>query len=147
MDAAIKTKWLETKWKDLILVLIKGFLSFVLLYAGLAKLWNPESTQAYVYVLDWLPISITLFVLEILPWVEIVVAIAVWLKPIERPALWVMTGLFFLFFVLAIYGNVMGWAMDCSCFGDQFETTFNKGMIVRNHLFFIFSIIILKGYK
>ena len=51
MDAALKTKWLETKWKDLILVLIKGFLSFVLLYAGLAKLWNPESTEVYVYVL------------------------------------------------------------------------------------------------
>jgi len=46
--------------------------------------------------------------LEMLPWVEIVVAVAVWLKPIERPALWVMTGLYFLFFVLAVYGNMIG---------------------------------------
>ena len=108
MDAAIKTKWLETKWKDLILVLIKGFLSFVLLYAGLAKLWNPESTEAYVYVLDWLPISITLFLLEILPLFEITIALAPWLKPIQDFAMWTMSGFFFLFIVLAVYGNVLG---------------------------------------
>ena len=109
MDAAIKTKWLETKWKDLILVLIKGFLSFVLLYAGLAKLWSPESTEAYVYVLDWLPISITLFVLEILPLFEIKIAFTPWLKPIQDLAMWAMTGFYFLFIVLALYGNFIGW--------------------------------------
>lgn len=84
-----------------ILMLLKVLLSLVLITAGVTKLWSPQSSEAYVYVLDWLPITLTLAVLEILPWVEILTGLAVWMKPVERPALWVMTGLFFQFFALS----------------------------------------------
>ena len=133
---------LENRTKA-VLYAIRFFLSAVLLFAGLSK-WNqPEYIQSYLPLLSWLPSVFIKTFLELLPLVELLTACAIWMKAIQRQAEWVMLVLYFLFLVLALYGNIMDWTMDCSCFGESFKTTFNAWLIVRNVCFLALSFVLI----
>jgi len=55
--------------------------------------------------------------------------------------------LFAVFTIFAVYGFIFGIDGDCGCFGNITNSGFDSGMIIRNFVFLLMSIINLKYFK
>ncbi|NMC98756.1 MAG: hypothetical protein GYA62_03420, partial [Bacteroidales bacterium] len=58
-----------------------------------------------------------------------------------------VTILFLFFFLFSVYGTVIGLENDCGCFGSVANSSFGIGMIIRNILFLLLSLIVLIKFE
>lgn len=110
-------------------------LAAVLLLAGYLKIQDNSALFETVAYITWLPVWLKFWVIDLLPWAEILLAILLLVRRLETIVL-PLVGLIFLGFLgFAIYGTATGMEGDCGCFGDLMESTFGAKMIIRNTIF------------
>jgi hypothetical protein len=114
---------------------VRGILAGVLLFAGVLKLQDNTLLFESVAYITWLPVWLKLWIVDLLPWAEIVLALLLlmrWKEGLILP----LVGLVFIGFLgYAIYGTATGLEGDCGCFGEFMDSTFGAGMIIRNAIF------------
>ena len=124
--------------------LFRMILGGLLVFAGVLKVQDNTALFESVAYITWLPIWFKSFVIDALPWVEIITGgllIAHVLSKVVIPAAVLIYGIFFLF---AIYGLGTGLEGDCGCFGDLDDSSligallgseFGWKMVIRNGIF------------
>lgn len=107
-------------------------LAGVLMAAGILKLQDNSSLIETVAYITWLPVRIKWWIVNLLPWGEIVLAVLLISRLMDRVVVPVVALLFFGFLVFAIYGTATGMEGDCGCFGEWMDSSFGAPMIIRN---------------
>lgn len=119
-------------------------LGLLLLIAGYLKVQDNSALFETVAYITWVPTVLQSFVIDTLPWIEVLVGgflvIGLFKKWVIPAGTLIYTG----FFVFAIYGLGSGMEGDCGCFGDVEDSnilsmvlgsTFGWSMIIRNGIF------------
>jgi len=127
-------------------------LGALLLIAGIFKLQDNTALFETIAYITWLPIGIKSFIIDVLPWIEVIVGgllIAGVFKKVVIPAgALIYAG----FFAFAIYGLGSGMEGDCGCFGEADDSnilamllgsTFGWPMVIRNGIFVAMAGILL----
>ncbi|MBK8945422.1 MAG: methylamine utilization protein [Ignavibacteriae bacterium] len=113
----------------------------ILLFSGLSKIINPlpllETLELFSFSED-----LNLIVTLLLPIFEIILGLLLLFKIKIKTTLLIVSILFLSFVAFSIYVTVIGTDGDCGCFGNVIKSEFGWGMIIRNIIFFIFSIIL-----
>jgi hypothetical protein len=102
-----------------------------------------ETIKAVVNVSEELQIVAT----TLLPIIELTLGVILLLRIRVKEALIAVTILFLFFFLFSIYGAMFGLENDCGCFGKTIESSFGVGMVIRNILFLLLSIIVLIKFE
>lgn len=118
-------------------------LAGVLILAGILKIQDNSALFESVAYITWLPVWLKLWVVDLLPWVEILLAGLLLIRWKEKYVLPVVVLIFFGFLGYAIYGTVTGLEGDCGCFGDLMDSSFGPSMILRNTVFVGMAAILL----
>lgn len=121
----------------------------MLVVAGYLKLQDNSALFESVAYITWIPIGLKSLIVDLLPWVEVIVGSLLVLnlfKMVTVP----LTGLIYLtFFIYAIYGLGSGIEGDCGCFGDLDESSLIGSllgseigwrMVIRNGIFLLMSL-------
>lgn len=104
---------------------------------------NAALFESVAYI-TWIPIGMKSIVIDLLPWVEIVVGGLLIINLAGTVVKPVAALIYFSFFVFAIYGLSAGIEGDCGCFGDPesgsilaavLGSEFGWKMVARNGLF------------
>lgn len=133
------------KWSKIGVRVILGGL---LLFAGYLKVQDNTALFESVAYISWLPLLVKSTVIDLLPWVEIIVGglliFNVFGKIIKPAALLIYLS----FFIFAIYGLGAGIEGDCGCFGDPDDASligallgseFGWKMVIRNGIFLLMA--------
>lgn len=110
-------------------------LAAVLLLAGILKLQDNTALFETVAYITWIPVWLKLWVVDLLPYAEILLAALLLIRWQEKFILPVVGLIFLGFLGFAIYGTATGMESDCGCFGEMMDSSFGAGMIIRNALF------------
>lgn len=110
-------------------------LAAVLLLAGVLKLQDNTLLFESVAYITWLPVWLKFWIIDLLPWLEILLAILLLLRWQEKIVIPVVVVVFIGFLGYAIYGTLTGVEGDCGCFGELMDSSFGATMIIRNALF------------
>jgi uncharacterized membrane protein YphA (DoxX/SURF4 family) len=119
-------------------------LGLLLLIAGYLKVQDNTALLETVAYITWVPTILQSFVIDTLPWVELLVGgfliSGIFKKWVVPAGALIYAG----FFAFAIYGLGSGMEGDCGCFGEVDDSnllsmvlgsTFGWSMIVRNGIF------------
>lgn len=104
----------------------------VLLFSGISKIIDPIPTIETLNAAFKFSDGINLFIVTVLPIVEIALAIMLLLKYKQRITSIAVAALFFMFSLFAVYGTVIGLSIDCGCFSNVVSSEFGITMILRN---------------
>ncbi|HLR90558.1 MAG TPA: MauE/DoxX family redox-associated membrane protein [Balneolaceae bacterium] len=123
-----------------------------LIVAGYFKLQDNSAlfeTVAYIY---WLPNFFKSVIIDLLPWLEILLGFLLISKKLDNVALPFTAGIYLVFLLFAIYGFSTGIEGDCGCFGEAggdgllgslLGSSFGWTMIIRNTLFLLMATFLL----
>ena len=119
-------------------------LGSLLIFAGILKIQDNTALFESVAYITWIPISIKSLVIDLLPYVEVIVgglfAFSLFSKIVDPIA----TSIYLVFFIFAIYGLGQGLEGDCGCFGELDQSSFigmllgsqfGWKMVIRNGIF------------
>lgn len=124
--------------------LFRVILGALLLLAGVFKLQDNSALFETVAYITWLPTSLKSILVDVLPYVEIIVGALLALNMLNRLVIPAAAIIYLGFFLFAIYGLGTGMEGDCGCFGDPEKagfltsilgSTFGWPMIIRNGIF------------
>jgi uncharacterized membrane protein YphA (DoxX/SURF4 family) len=119
-------------------------LGLLLIIAGYLKIQDNSALFESVAYITWMPMFIKSLIIDLLPWVEVLVGALLMLNllgGIVKPA---AALIYFSFFAFAIYGLGTGIEGDCGCFGDPesgsilatlLGSEFGWQMVIRNGIF------------
>lgn len=110
-------------------------LAAVLLLAGILKLQDNSALFETVAYITWLPVWLKVWLVDLLPYAEILLAALLVVRWKEKFVLPVVGLIFIGFLGFAIYGTATGMEGDCGCFGELMDSSFGAGMIIRNAVF------------
>lgn len=123
---------------------VRFLLGGLLLFAGYLKVQDNTALFETVAYITWVPVGVKSFVIDTLPWIEILVGGLLITKLFDKVIL-PAAGLIYLgFFIFAIYGFGSGLEGDCGCFGDLEDSSiigmllgseFGWKMVIRNGIF------------
>lgn len=129
--------------------LFRFILGGLLLFAGILKIQDNSALFESVAYITWLPLGIKSLVIDLLPYVEVIIggllAFSLFSKYVDPIA----TSIYLGFFIFAIYGLGQGLEGDCGCFGELGESTligsllgsqFGWKMIFRNGFFVVMGL-------
>lgn len=124
--------------------LFRIILGLLLLIAGYLKIQDNTALLETVAYITWVPTLLKSFVIDTLPWIEVLVGGLLISGLFKR---WVVPAgalIYAGFFAFAIYGLGTGMEGDCGCFGDVDDSnllsmvlgsSFGWSMFVRNGIF------------
>jgi len=116
---------------------IRIILGLVLIFSGIAKIADPSKAVSLMLEFKIIPESLILIIISILPVLEILTGVllisGMYPKFASIAALILFTG----FFLISIYGTVIGLSSDCGCFGSVIRSRIGWGMVVRNLVFLL----------
>ncbi|MDZ7720434.1 MAG: MauE/DoxX family redox-associated membrane protein [Balneolaceae bacterium] len=128
--------------------LFRFILGALLVFAGILKMQDNSALFESVAYITWIPIGIKSLVIDLLPYIEIIVggllAFSLFSKVVDPIA----TGIYLVFFIFAIYGLGQGIEGDCGCFGELGESSligallgseFGWKMVIRNGIFLLMA--------
>lgn len=128
--------------------LFRFILGGLLVFAGILKMQDNTALFESVAYITWLPIGLKSLIIDLLPYVEVLVggllAFSLFSKVIDPIA----TVIYSIFFIFAIYGLTQGIEGDCGCFGELGESTligtllgseFGWKMVIRNGVFLLMA--------
>jgi hypothetical protein len=141
--------------KPKLFVLAYYFIALVLLFSGINKVIAPETfLNTLNTTLGFLGENILILIATALPVIEIALGFMLML-PVPMGKIWRSNDkskvketliatviLFAVFFLFSIYGTVAGFDVDCGCFGSNVSSEFGAGMVVRNIVLLIVSILV-----
>ncbi|MBR7742170.1 DoxX family membrane protein [Phycicoccus sp. BSK3Z-2] len=123
MTTDVETERAVTAWYrsprvlDVVGLLARLFLGGVLLWAGLAKVGKPLTSERAVQAYEIMPLGLAGWVGLALPFVEIVLGVLLVLGLFTRPVAVVSTLLMVAFVVGIAQAWARGLTIDCGCFG------------------------------
>ena len=115
--------------------IVQIFLGLILIVSGIAKVIDPEKAISLMVSFNILPGFLIMIIMAVLPVAEIGTGCMLVCRLYEA---WADAGacvLFFGFFLVSVYGTLLGLNSDCGCFGSVMESRFGWGMVVRNGVF------------
>lgn len=128
--------------------LFRFILGGLLVFAGILKMQDNSALFEAVAYITWLPLGFKSFVIDVLPYVEILVgglmAFSLFSKIVDPIA----TCIYLTFFIFAIYGLNQGMEGDCGCFGELDKSSligsllgseFGWRMVIRNGIFLLMA--------
>ncbi len=102
-------------------------------------------------VFRFLPSLIVISITSFLPIIEIglgtLLVFSLYHEKIKNKKKLILSGttaLFGMFWAFSIYGYIVGMKNDCGCFGGLIKTSFEFGVIFRNFVLLITSLVIIK---
>ena len=121
-------------------------LGLLLIIAGYFKILDNSALFQSVAYITWLPVWSKSFIIDTLPYVEILVGALLILKInlLDKAIVPVAALIYLSFFIFAIYGLSAGIEGDCGCFGDPesgsilatlLGSEFGWQMVIRNGIF------------
>lgn len=123
----------------------RWILAIVFLLAGVPKIFHPLTFATAIEAYGMLPDALILPVAIVLPFFEVVIAVALLLN--LKQGLWGAVGLLSGFIVILGYALYLGLDIDCGCFGpeDVESHAFSniRVAIARDVIFILFAIISL----
>jgi uncharacterized membrane protein YphA (DoxX/SURF4 family) len=134
----------STKAISITQTLVRVILGLLLLIAGVLKVQDNSALFETVAYITWLPTLLQSFVIDTLPWVEVLVGGLLITGIMKKWTIPVGALIYAGFFAFAIYGFGSGMEGDCGCFGDVDDSnilsmvlgsTFGWSMIARNGIF------------
>jgi hypothetical protein len=146
----------KEKLKQKLYVISYYFIAVVLSLSGISKILNPENLlNTLNTTLTFLGGNIIILIATVLPVLEIALGLMLML-PVPMGKIWrshdksktketLLTTviLFATFLIFAIYGFISGFDVDCGCFGSNISSEFGVGMIIRNMVLLIITILVL----
>lgn len=137
----------KIKISRIIINFIYYTIAAILVFSGLIKIIDPLPLLETIKLFPFVPDTLHLILVTMLPIVEIGLGVMMFFKPAGRAG-WIKQTvtlsavmiLFFFFFVFSLYGTFSGLENDCGCFGSVIKSEFGWGMIFRNMFFFGLSI-------
>jgi len=91
----------------------------------------------HVRVIKIIPEVLILPVVSILPVLEILIGVLLVAGMYPKFASISALVLFSGFFLISIYGTIIGLSSDCGCFGSVIKSRIGWGMVVRNFVFVV----------
>jgi len=128
-------------WIQLVTRVILGAL---LVIAGYLKVQDNSALFESVAYIPWIPIGLKSLVIDLLPWVEILVGALLVVNVMGKVVKPMGALIYMSFFLFAIYGLGAGIEGDCGCFGDPengsilatlLGSEFGWSMVIRNGIF------------
>ena len=130
----------------------KYFFRFILggmlIFAGVLKMEDNSALFESVAYITWIPLTIKSLIVDLLPWVEVIVGGLMVLNLFTKIVIPFATIIYFIFFVYAVFGLGSGMEGDCGCFGDLDESSilgtllgseFGWKMVIRNGIFLLMA--------
>ncbi|REL33085.1 hypothetical protein DYD21_12570 [Rhodohalobacter sp. SW132] len=129
---------------SIVQISFRVILGALLLIAGVFKLQDNSALFETIAYISWLPTGLKSFVIDLLPYVEVLVG-ALMITGIFRKTVIPVGAMIYLgFFAFAVYGLGSGMEGDCGCFGEPDDSnilamllgsTFGWSMVIRNGIF------------
>jgi len=129
--------------KRVFILILFYLLTAVLLFSGIAKITDPLPLLNTLKQITFLPTKLQIIIATLLPVVEICLALLMLTKSKLKMVLPIVAMLFAAFLAFSIYGIFAVLGADCGCFGNVVKSNFGWGMILRNTLFLVLSLIII----
>jgi len=115
--------------------IIRIILGVILIVSGIAKIIDPGKAVNLMVSLDILPYLIIMIIMAVLPVVEIGTGCLLLFNLYKEYTYAAACILFWGFFIISVYGTLLGLNSDCGCFGSVMESRVGWGMVVRNGVF------------
>ena len=115
--------------RRLVLLLLCLGLSGLFLYAGVLKLLRPDQMLTDILSYQLVPYQVAWFAALVLPAVEIITAVALWIGSLRREAVWMIWGMMAVFIVALALAWGRGLDISCGCFGKS-ETEANYPWLI-----------------
>lgn len=124
--------------------IVRIILGLLLLIAGFLKIQDNSALFETVAYITWVPTIIKSFVIDTLPWIEVLTGALLIAGLFRRWTIPVGAFIYAGFFAFAIYGFGSGMEGDCGCFGEVDDSnilamvlgsTFGWPMVIRNGIF------------
>jgi uncharacterized membrane protein YphA (DoxX/SURF4 family) len=128
--------------------LFRFILGGLLVFAGILKMQDNSSLFESVAYITWLPIGLKSLIIDLLPYVEVLVGSLLALSLFSKIIDPIASAIYLIFFIFAIYGLSQGIEGDCGCFGELGESTligsllgseFGWKMVIRNGIFVLMT--------
>ena len=114
---------------------IKVVLGLFLIFSGVAKIADPSKAVDLLLEFKIIPEAVILIIVSILPVLEILIGVLLVLGMYPKFAAISGLVLFSGFFLISIYGTLIGLSSDCGCFGSVVKSRIGWSMVVRNGVF------------
>lgn len=122
-------------------------IAIILLFSGFSKIIDPENFLKVLNVtVDFLGENIIVITATALPVIEVALGLMLILKLKVKGTLIATLLLFSAFTLFAIYGFILGFDVDCGCFGTVIKNEFGIWMIGRNLLLVVIAFFNLKFF-
>lgn len=117
-------------------------------FAGILKMQDNTALFESVAYITWLPIGLKSLIIDLLPYVEVLVGSLLALSLFPKVIDPIATVIYIIFFIFAIYGLSQGIEGDCGCFGELDESSligtllgsqFGWKMVIRNSIFVLMA--------
>lgn len=135
--------WLTIKegahW--VIAVLLAG----LFFYAGVVKAWEPDLFLTNVIHYRILNPELSWGVALVLPYLEMVTALALLVPNWRKSAAWVLLTLIGLFLLVSLSAWGRGLELSCGCFGEAFRMEGFFQILIRNLLILVALWVLIRG--
>ena len=114
---------------------VRILLGIVLIFSGITKIIDPSKAVDFMLEFKVIPEFLILIVVSILPILEILIGVLLISGMYQKFASISALVLFSGFFIISIYGTIIGLSSDCGCFGSVIKSRIGWSMVVRNGVY------------
>ncbi len=111
---------------------IKILLGLILIFSGITKIIDPSEAVDLMLEFKIIPEVMIIYIISILNVSEILIGVFLISGLYHRLAIISALVLFSGFFLISIYGTIIGINSNCGCFGSIVKSRIGWGMVVRN---------------
>jgi putative oxidoreductase len=124
----------KSKWSGMLYLAIRLVLAGTFVYAGVIKLYQPDTFLADIESYRMMPYSLAWLVAFYLPPLEIISGLALLWPRTRMPASLILIGMMLVFIVAITVAWARGLNISCGCFGTSAEETNYLWLIARDLL-------------
>jgi len=114
---------------------VRVLLGVVLIFSGITKIVDPSKAVDLMLEFKVIPEALILIIISVLPVLEILTGMLLVTGMYPKLASISALALFFGFFLISIYGTIIGLNSDCGCFGSVIKSRIGWSMVVRNGVY------------
>ena len=126
-----------------LLLLLRIFLSFIFIYAGIEKISNPGDFAQAIANYKMLPVSFVNIIALTLPWIEFISGILLLFGVSVKENSFIVTVLLGIFILAIAISLFRGLDISCGCFGTKLGTKVGITKVLENVGLFFFGIILV----
>ena len=126
-----------------LLLLLRIFLSFIFIYAGIEKISNPGDFAQAIANYKMLPVSFVNIIALTLPWIEVISGILLLFGVSVKENSFIVTVLLGIFILAIAISLFRGLDISCGCFGTKLGTKVGITKVLENVGLFFFGIILV----